>query len=216
VLDVGAGTGKLTRALLAAGHEVVAVEPDEVMRGAFVAALPGVEVLPGTAEALPVADSSFDMVAAGQAFHWFEPESALPEFARVLRPHGTLSVIWNVRDESVPWVAELGQVLGGEDGSVALVEDDPDDLGPLFGPVLRCELSHEHLLTPDGLVGLAASRSHTITLAEPARAVLLERVAAIARREAARSGSGLVRLPYITHCRRAATVDRLDTAARDR
>ena len=202
VLDVGAGTGKLTRALVSAGHHVTAVEPDPLMRDALQAAVPGVEVLAGAAEALPVAGGSFDAVTAGQAFHWFDAARAFPELARALRPGGVLGVVWNARNESVPWIAEFGRIVHGGDGTTDL-SDAEEDFGELFGPVARRDFSHAHALDTSGLVELAASRSHTLTLPERERGLLLARVDALARREAARSATGLIRMCYVTVCLRA-------------
>jgi SAM-dependent methyltransferase len=106
VLDLGAGTGKLTRQLVAVGADVVAVEPATGMRRRLEAEVPGVPVLDGTAEAIPLPDASVQVVTAGQAFHWFDTRRALDEIARVLRPSGWLALLWNERPES-GWAAEL-------------------------------------------------------------------------------------------------------------
>jgi SAM-dependent methyltransferase len=106
VLDLGAGTGKLTRQLVAVGADVVAVEPATGMRRRLEAEVPGVPVLDGTAEAIPTPDASVQVVTAGQAFHWFDTRRALDEIARVLRPAGWLALLWNERPES-GWAAEL-------------------------------------------------------------------------------------------------------------
>jgi SAM-dependent methyltransferase len=106
VADLGAGTGKLTRQLVALGGAVVAVEPAPGMRAELAAAVPGVRVLDGTAEDIPLPDYAVDIVAVGQAFHWFETRRALDEIARVLRPGGWLAMLWNERPES-GWPAEL-------------------------------------------------------------------------------------------------------------
>jgi SAM-dependent methyltransferase len=204
VLDVGAGTGKLTRALLAAGHEVVAVEPDPGMRAAFAAALPGTEILEGAAEELPVADGAFDAAAAGQSFHWFDESRALPEIARVLRPGGLLAVIFNLRDESEPWVAELGAILRGEDGTGnSGTDEDVVNLGPLFGSVDQAVVPHEQTVDVPGLVGLAATRSYTLVLPADQRATMLAEIEALATRAAAATPTGELRLPYVAVCRRA-------------
>jgi SAM-dependent methyltransferase len=112
VLDLGAGTGKLSRALTAAGHRVIAVEPLAPMRAQLVAAAPGADVRDGSAEAIRLPDAAVDAAVAGQAYHWFDPEPAHREIARVLRPGGVFAAIWNIRDASVPWVAELSRLLG--------------------------------------------------------------------------------------------------------
>ena len=101
----------LKRADGAVDTELVAVEPVAGMRAQFAAVLPEVELLVGTAEAIPVPDASVHTVVAAQAFHWFDPSPALTEIARVLRPGGGLGMVWNERDESVPWVAELTRII---------------------------------------------------------------------------------------------------------
>ena len=107
VVDLGAGTGKLTRSLVALGHRVTAVEPLDEMRSQLVGALPGVQALAGSAESIPLPAASADAVTCAQAFHWFDHAVALPEIARVLRPHGQLALVWNSRDDRDPWMARL-------------------------------------------------------------------------------------------------------------
>lgn len=109
VLDLGAGTGKLTRQLRERGADVVAVEPSGGMRAQLVAAVPGTAVLDGTAEAIPVAGSSVDVVSAAQAFHWFRTRPALDEIARVLRPRGWLALLWNDPPDA-GWAAEMWEL----------------------------------------------------------------------------------------------------------
>lgn len=111
VLDVAAGTGKLTRLLTAHGADIVAVEPVEAMRTALLEADLGVEVLDATAEDLPVEDGSVDAITVAQGFHWFDGGAALAEFARVLRPGGGVGLVWNERDTREPWVAELSRLI---------------------------------------------------------------------------------------------------------
>jgi SAM-dependent methyltransferase len=111
VLDLAAGTGKLTRLLVPTGADVVAVEPIAAMRERLAALLPGVEVHDGTAEDLPLADRSVDAVTVAQAFHWFDPALALAETRRVLRPGGHLFLVWNTRDRRHDWVRTFGDLL---------------------------------------------------------------------------------------------------------
>ena len=111
VLDLAAGTGKLTRQLVPTGAELVAVEPVAGMRRKLAEAAPGVETLAGTAEAIPLADASVDAVVCAQAFHWFDGDRALAEIHRVLRPGGGLALIWNVRDETVEWEKRLSELM---------------------------------------------------------------------------------------------------------
>jgi ubiquinone/menaquinone biosynthesis C-methylase UbiE len=115
VLDLAAGTGKLTRQLVATGAGVVAVEPGAAMRAQFAAVLPDVPLLDGTAEAIPLPDASVDAITVAQAFHWFDVARAVPELARVLIPGGGLALVWNERDERVPWVAELSGIIHRRD-----------------------------------------------------------------------------------------------------
>ncbi|WP_256340318.1 class I SAM-dependent methyltransferase [Streptomyces sp. 2231.1] len=113
VLDLGAGTGKLTATLVALGAGVIAVEPDAGMRTELRRCLPGVRALSGGAEAIPLPDASVDAVPAGNAMHWFDMAAAGPEIARVLAPDGILADLWNLMDDQVEWVAALARVSGG-------------------------------------------------------------------------------------------------------
>jgi SAM-dependent methyltransferase len=112
VLDLGAGTGKLTATLVSLGAEVIAVEPDPAMLTELRRALPTVRALPGSAEAVPLPDASVDAVLAGNAMHWFVMNVAGPEIARVLEPGGILAGLWNVFDNRVDWVAGLERISG--------------------------------------------------------------------------------------------------------
>lgn len=111
VVDVGSGTGKFLPYLKACGAQPVALEPVKAMRERLMEAHPDVMVLDSTADRIPVEDSSLDAIVSAQAFHWFATEETVAEFFRALRPGGVLSLIWNVRDDSVPWVAALTDIL---------------------------------------------------------------------------------------------------------
>lgn len=180
VLDLGAGTGKLTGVLLDLGLDVVAVEPDAQMRTLLP---PGSEALDGSAEAIPLPDGSVDAVLVGQAFHWFDPARALPEMARVLRPGGTVGLLWNLRDTSVGWVREVGELWGDDaadrlDGSRPFTAADG-----LTAPEQR-EFSHRQPMDADRLVDLAGSRSAVLTMPEQRRLEVLARVRALAPADA--------------------------------
>lgn len=119
VCDLAAGTGKLTRRLVELGADVVAVEPVDAMRAQLAIAVPGVDVLEGTAEAIPLPDASVDAVTVAQAFHWFDAPGALTEIARVLRPGGGLAMLWNERDETTAWVAEMSRLIRWHERTVS-------------------------------------------------------------------------------------------------
>jgi SAM-dependent methyltransferase len=125
VLDLGAGTGKLTAALLAAGHRVTALEPLDEMRAVLAANLPAATAIGGRAEELPLVDESFDAVVAGSAFHWFDREPALDEVARVLRPPGVFGLLGNRYDTSVDWQRRLRK-LGGGGAAIYRADHWPD------------------------------------------------------------------------------------------
>ena len=200
VLDLGAGTGKLTRQLRGRGLDVVAVEPLAGMRTELARAVPGVPVRAGTAEQIPLPDGSVDAVLVAQAWHWVDPARAVPEVARVLVPGGRLGLVWNIRDEREAWVAELTRVL--DPG-----EQDPGHpiavIGPPFGPVQRLDLSWRHRLSVDQLADMAASRSYVITMPAAQRDAVLAAVRDLGAAQLARSGADELVLPYVTECFRA-------------
>jgi SAM-dependent methyltransferase len=200
VLDLGAGTGKLTRQLRDRGLDVTAVEPSEGMREQLARSVPGVSVHAGSAEEIPLPDHSVDAVLVAQAWHWVDRSRAVPEVARVLVPGGRLSLVWNIRDEREDWVAELGRILHdpGEH-----VRPDRGIVGPPFGPVERCDVEWTHQLSRDELIDMAASRSYVITMTDQERATVLGRVAHLADTRLGVAGTGELVLPYVTECYRA-------------
>jgi ubiquinone/menaquinone biosynthesis C-methylase UbiE len=111
-IDLGAGTGKLTSALVALVPEVAAVELQLSMVTQLNKTVSGARAVCGRAEAIPVRSQWADVLVVGQAFHWFDQEHALPEIARVLKPGGRVGLVWNVRDQSIDWIAELSRVAG--------------------------------------------------------------------------------------------------------
>jgi SAM-dependent methyltransferase len=204
VLDLGAGTGKLTRGLAARGLDVTAVEPSAGMREQFASVLPGVTVLDGQAERIPVGDVTVDAVLVAQAWHWVDGPRAVPEVARVLAPGGCLGLIWNIRDSRVDWVARLSDIIHGrgyEDYSDVTSQNPM--VGPPFGPLRRHEVQWAKLITPDELIDLVSSRSYMITMAPAERAARLAQVRELIATHPAIGGAAEFPLPYVTRCYRA-------------
>ena len=199
VVDLGAGTGKLTRALVALGHRVTAVEPLQEMRAQLEAAVPGVAAVGGNAESMPLEDGSADVVTCAQAFHWFDHAVALPEIARVLRPGGRLALVWNRRDDRDDWVAELSEIIGNESVAEKDVEG-PIRRSELFDAVERAEFRFEQVLERETLLDLVLSRSYCAKLPQADREPILDAVARLYDQTAGAQG---VRLAYVTECFRA-------------
>jgi SAM-dependent methyltransferase len=172
VVDLGAGTGILTRGVLALGHQVVPVEPDAGMRAQLEAATPDVTAMAGRAESVPLPDGSADAVLVGQAYHWFDQVRAHAEVARVLRPGGTFAPIWNVRDDSVDWVAELSRIVDMQDTAGNVIEKY-GDFGEAFDAVELGDFAHQTLLHPAEVIGMLQTRSYYLT-AEPGQQDLID------------------------------------------
>ncbi|GAA2224019.1 class I SAM-dependent methyltransferase [Herbiconiux moechotypicola] len=196
VVDLGAGTGKFTRALVSEGAEVTAVEPDPQMRERLAVALPEVTTLAGTAESIPLGAASADLVTMAQAWHWVDPVAASAEIARVLRPGGVLALVWNVRDHRVPWVQALTEVIG------ASIAEEFDTVHPPLGdPLVRdafAEFDWRFPLDRDGMHALVASRSSVIALDPPARHELADRLDKLLDAHPALAGRTGYELPYRT------------------
>ena len=210
VVDLGAGTGILTRTVAALGHEVIPVEPDARMRTRLEQASPQLTALDGRAEQIPLPDGSVDAVVAGQAYHWFDPEPAHAEIARVLRPGGVFAPVWNVRDESVPWVAELSTITDDDTAGRGIEEPTPRvaPLGPAFGPLAERQFHHAVWLTADSLVGLIATRSYYLTATPERRRELEQRVRRLCATHPDLAGRDRFPLPYRTLVYRASTLSR--------
>ncbi|MFJ1757836.1 class I SAM-dependent methyltransferase [Kitasatospora sp. NPDC088134] len=187
VLDLGAGTGKLTAGLVAAGAQVTAVEPDPEMLAELRRTLPGVRALAGSAEEIPLPDGSVDAVLAGNALHWFDLDTAGPEIARVLAPGGVLAGLWNTLDDGVDWVAALAAaggdaVIGPRDTparwrAATATAHLPKHGGPArFGEAARSGFPHGQLRTAETLVATLATRAGVLVLPPAEREALLARL----------------------------------------
>ena len=199
VVELGAGTGKLTELLVAAGHDVIATDPLPEMLGRLRNRVPGTKVAVAGAEHIPVASRSADVVVCAQSFHWFDHSVALPEIARVLRPGGVLALVWNSRDEGIPWVRKLGAIIGSADNRIDLAD-------PVAGSEHFAEVDHQEFrfwqsLRRDDLFDLVRSRSYVALLDDAERDDLLGRVGALYD-DYGRGPDGM-QLPYVTRCYRA-------------
>lgn len=197
VLDLAAGTGKLTAGLVAAGARVWAVEPDDAMRAAFGLRFPDIEALAGSAESIPLPDDSVDAVLVGQALHWFDQQRAFPEIARVLRPGGVFAAFWNMNDTEVEWVAELERISidSASFRRRTMARGLPSH--PLFQEFVEARFPHTQRRTAESLVATIGTHSHTLVVSPRERAELLGRVTDYLR-DIPETGDGEFDLPLRT------------------
>lgn len=209
VLELGAGTGKLTRGLVDQRHAVFATEPDEAMLAVLRERVPEVSAKVATAEEIPANDRSVDVVVVAQAFHWFDHQAALPEIARVLKPGGHVALVWNSRDERIPWVRRMGEILGRQDldtsSSEHLVHSD------LFGFMEEASFKHWQEIDRETILDMARSRSSFAVMDDDERERHLSDVLAFYD-DYGRGMDGM-RIPYVTRCYRAVVVDRDEPGA---
>ena len=181
VLDLGAGTGKLTALLTELGADVTAVEPDESMLAELRGQLPAARAVRAAAEAIPLPDGSADAVLCGQSLHWFDLPRALPEIARVLVPGGVLAALWNSDDDRVPWVRGLADAAEGAAAPThtrrlsEAARFGPEELGA-FGPVERGQFENAQPHTAQSLVAVLATHSRFLVMPAPERDRLLAQV----------------------------------------
>lgn len=200
--DIGAGTGKFTALLVDRGLTVSAVDPSTDMLDQLRSACPQVPALEGTAEATGLPASAFDVVSVAQAWHWCDPLLASTEIARILRPHGTLGLIWNQLDTSVPWVHRLSRIMHAGD------VHKPD-----FRPALGREFSglESHLtrwedpVTTSDILELVRSRSYYLAANDATRTKVLGNLSWYLHEHLGHAADDVLGLPYLTQTWRAFT-----------
>jgi SAM-dependent methyltransferase len=194
VVDVGAGTGKLTAVLVARGLDVIAVEPDDRMREVLAAAVPQADVRAGTAEQLPLAGEEVQAVLFGQAWHWADPDRAAREASRVLTDAGVLAMLWNLHDDRVAWVAELNRLTGS--GAAFTAFDDPPEL-PGFDAGVRVDVAWSNRLSKDDVLGLVRTWSSVSTRPAPEQEQILDGVRRLVENDPQLATREVIELPYV-------------------
>ncbi|WP_328462673.1 class I SAM-dependent methyltransferase [Streptomyces sp. NBC_00448] len=202
VLDLGAGTGKLSAVAAALGHRVTAVEPDPEMLGELRSYLPTLTTHQAGAEEIPLPNASVDAVIVGQALHWFDQSRALPEISRVLRPGGVLAALWNADDDRVEWIAGLGKVALSRTSFIDWSPGRGIQPHPELFPVEHAYFPHRQRRTADSMVDTIATHSHTLTLEPGERAELIEGIRTYLRSRP-ETASGEFDLEIITRVERS-------------
>ncbi len=203
--DVAAGTGKLTRLLTATGADVIAVEPVPGMRATFREVVPGVPLLAGTSEALPLRDHTLDAITVAQAWHWFDHDRAAAEARRVLKSGGWLGLVWNGRLRTVPWVDKVWTIMDRVEKRAPWRDhenwrDSAFGAMPGFGEMLTAEFHHTQQVTPEGMVRRVASVSHVAVLPEAERTAVLDEVRSLLATDPATAGRAILDIPYRVDC----------------
>lgn len=201
-LDLGAGTGKFTAYLLRTGARIIAIEPVLQMREQLRCACPGVDAREGTATSIPVPNSSVDAVICAQAFHWFATRDALAEICRALKPGGKLGLIWNMRDETVDWVAKLTEIIAPYEGDTPRFAKGTWKLAfPFEGlSALREDhFGHEHAGSPEDVI-IDRIRSISFIAALPAddEAKVVGQLRGLIASTPALMAKDIVSMPYTT------------------
>ena len=211
VVDLGAGTGKFTKLLVQTGADVIAVEPVGAMRAQLIESLPGVRVIAGSANAIPLATASADVVVCAQAFHWFATELALQEIHRVLRPGRMLGLIWNVRDESVDWVAAITEIITPYEGDTPRFGKGDwrkPFSGQYFTALEQTWFAHHHVGTAQEVI-LDRFLSTSFIAALPAheKAEVADQLHALIASHTALRGRDMISFPYRTEAYRCTRLD---------
>ncbi|HWJ09907.1 MAG TPA: methyltransferase domain-containing protein [Nocardioides sp.] len=199
VLELGAGTGKLTEHLVALGHDVHATDPDPRMLDRLAARLPELRVSQTSAEEIPAADGTFDVVVAADSYEWFDHERALPEIARVLKRGGTFAIVRNVRDERIPWVKRLGNLIGHHAAGAGV--GDELDSSPYFGPADASSYKQWQVIHRDSVQDLVRSLPDVATLERTGQESRVREVLSFYD-DFGRGMDGM-QLPWVTECFRA-------------
>jgi SAM-dependent methyltransferase len=205
VVDLAAGTGKLTRLLAPSGADLIAAEPVAGMRDTFRAAVPGVPLVATTAEQLAFREASLDAVTVAQAFHWFDHDRAVAELARVVRPGGRVGLVWNARDRSVDWVNEVWAIMDRVEKRAPWRDhenwrDSAFRAMPGFGPLHEGEFRHTQTVTPAAMVQRVASVSHEAVLPDALRTAVLDEVRAVLATHPECAGRAELEVPYRVDC----------------
>ncbi|MEU8901145.1 class I SAM-dependent methyltransferase [Nocardia sp. NPDC048505] len=200
-LDLGAGTGQLARALHARKIDTIAIDPSRGMRDELSRNLPDIRVMDGTAEQIPLPDHSVDVVLVGHAWHWFDVPAASREIARVLRPGGRLSLVWNVRDERIPWVKQLDAIV--HQGTEYRLGSENPEVNTPFEPFERHDVTWHKSFTKAALVEFISVRLDGTNAAPDVRAQILADVRNLLDNDPDLSGRADVALPYVARCSRS-------------
>ncbi len=205
VLDLAAGTGKLTEVIAATGARVIAVEPLDGMRRELAVTVPDAVRLAGTAERIPLDDGSVDAVLVGQAFHWFDQPRALDEMARVLRPHGAVCLIWNLRDDREEWQQRLTEILGSADLISSGTEHETELLAghPQFTGAEQHTWPNPVVFDRMRLLAWARSTSVVATMPAQQAEATLAALAELADGHPQLRGRETFEMPYVTSAVRA-------------
>jgi SAM-dependent methyltransferase len=212
LVELGAGTGKLTRRLAPTGARIDCIEPVPAMRAALAAGVPGIETIDALAEDLPLEDRSVDAAGAAQAFHWFDADRALAELARVLRDGGGLGLVWNVRDEGVAWVRAMSELIepfrGDTPSHRAMRWREAFDRTDAFTPPVRRSFVYGHRTTIDAVIDRVLSISFIATLPKGEQAGVADAMCVLLTSDPATAGREEIVFPYRTDvwaCDRRAT-----------
>lgn len=202
IVDLGAGTGKFTKFLIPTGAKLIAVEPVAGMRKKLSELLPSVQSIEGTAEKIPLPNGSVDAVIVAQAFHWFNGSTALREIHRVLKSGGRLGLIWNARDESLDWVAQLTDIIDPHEKGAPRYRSGEwkraFETTSLFTPLEMAEFRHSQIGPPEMVVDRVASISFISALSESEKALVLDQVRSLIRSHPLTSNKTILELPYRT------------------